>query len=169
MKFQSSSRDRTLRLSALFKPAAVAAVVLLASLTAPTIAAPDTGLSRTLDGMTIYLGVVASEIASEHLPAHPEAQMHGGTRSGKRFEHVVVAVYDAKTNERVTDATIKASVRDPGLSTEEKALEPMTIADTLSYGNYFSMKPKTHYIITVSVMRSGRHQATQAQFDYGRQ
>ena len=79
MKSQSSSRDRTLRLSALFKPAAVAAVVLLATLTAPTIAAPDTGLSRTLDGMTIYLGVVASEIASEHLPAHPEAQMHGGT------------------------------------------------------------------------------------------
>ena len=54
-------------------------VALLATLTSPTIAAPDTGLSRTLDGMTIYLGVVASEIASEHLPAHPEAQMHGGT------------------------------------------------------------------------------------------
>ena len=74
-----------LRLLALFKSAAVVLVALLATLTSPTIAAPDTGLSRTLDGMTIYLGVVASEIASEHLPAHPEAQMHGVTRSGKRF------------------------------------------------------------------------------------
>ena len=155
--------------TATFGSVVMAVAVILSMLTSPTIAAPEAGLSRTLDGLTIYLGVIASEIASEHLPAHPEAQMHGGKRPGKRFEHVVIAVYDAKTNERVTDATVKASVRDPGLNVEEKTLESMTIANTLSYCNYFAMKPKTRYVILVSVRRPGQHQATQAQFDYSRQ
>ena len=147
---------------------AVTLVAMLPGLVAPAVAASDSGLSRTVDGMTIYIGVIPSEIAAKHLPSHQEALMHGGTRSGDRFQHLVVAVYDAKTNQRISDAKVTASVADLGVTAEEKLLEPMTIADTLSYGNYFSMTPKRHYVITVSVRRPGVHQPTQAQFDYGR-
>jgi len=164
--------NATRRFSALLLGAmAVTAVTLIAmlpGLVTQAVAASDSDLSRTVDDMTIYIGVIPSEIAAKHLPSHQEALMHGGKRSGDRFQHLVVAVYDAKTNQRIADAKVTASVADPGISTEEKQLEPMTIADTLSYGNYFSMMPKSHYLITVSVRRPGVHQPTRAQFDYGR-
>ena len=108
-------------LTATLGSVAMAVAVILSMLASPIIAAPETGLSRTLDGLTTYIGVIASETASEHLSAHPEAQMHGGKRAGKRFEHVVIAVYDARTNERVANAAVKAGVSDLGISSEEKA------------------------------------------------
>lgn len=148
---------------------AVTLIAMLPGLVKPAVAASDSALSRTVDGMTIYIGVIPSEIAAKHLPSHQEAQMHGGRRSGDRFQHLIVAVYDAKTNQRITDAKVTASVADPGITDKEKPLEPMTIADTLSYGNYFSMTPKGRYLITVSVRRPGVHQPTRAQFDYGQQ
>lgn len=121
-------RDGKHHLAATFGSAIMAVAVTLSMLTSPTIAAAEGGLSRMLSGVTIYLGVMASEIASEHLPAHPEAQMRGDKQSVKRFEHVVLAVYDPNANERVTDATGKASASDLGISSEKKPLEPMMIA-----------------------------------------
>ncbi len=143
------------------------AVSLLVTFKAPAFAASDDGLSRTVDGLTLYLGVMPSEIVGEHSPSHAEAQMHGGKR-GKGIQHIVVAVYNAKTNERVTHATVRASVRDPGIDVEEKVLEPMRIAGTLTYGNYFVINPGTRYVITIFVQRHGQYQPMNAQFNYER-
>ncbi len=157
----------TSRRSASYGVAVVLAALFLMTFKSPALAESDAGLSRTVDGLTLYLGVMPSEIVGEHSPSHAEGRMHGGKR-GERIQHVVVAAYDVKTNERVTDATVRASVRDPGINTEEKALQPMTIAGTLTYGNYFVINPGTRYLITIFVQRPGQHQPTKTQFHYAR-
>lgn len=160
---QKFTRRKRSRKATFFGAFVALALLLSVTYQDPVFAAPDDGLSRTVDGLTLYLGVMPSEIVGEHAGA----QMHGGKR-GKRVQHVVVAVYDAKTNERVTDATVRANVRDPGINVEEKALEPMRIAGTLTFGNYFVINPGTGYVITISVQRPGQYQPITAQFNYDR-
>jgi hypothetical protein len=66
--------------------------------------------------------------------------------------HVVAAVFDAATNARVSDATVRAKVSGLGLSGPEKALEPMKIADTVTYGAFFNLVPDL-YTIKLTVER----------------
>ena len=70
-------RDGKPHSAARFGSSVMVLAVTMSMLTSPTIDAAEAGLSRTLDGMTIYLGVIASKIASQHLPTHEEAQIHG--------------------------------------------------------------------------------------------
>jgi hypothetical protein len=51
----------------------------------------------------------------------------------------VAAVFDAATGERVEDAVVEARVAEPGLAGITRRLEPMLIADTVTYGNYFQL------------------------------
>jgi hypothetical protein len=69
------------------------------------LAAPDAALSRTVDGVAIYLGVVPSAVAFERAGAHPEAVAHGSRWwRGKASQHLTVALYDARSGSRIGDA-----------------------------------------------------------------
>jgi hypothetical protein len=64
---------------------------------------------------------------------------------------VTIALFDSKTGDRITDAAVMATVSEPGLSTEAKPLEPMRIADAMSFGNYFKMAGKGPFEVMVRV------------------
>lgn len=138
---------------------------LMAARTSAAIGA-ETDLSRTVDGMTVYIGLVPSEIFSAHPPAHPESGMHGGKRAKRHSYHLVATLYEEKTGKRIEDAQVKASVEPFGLGSEEKKLEPMNINNTVTYGNYFPLPVTGPYRITLYIQRSGSSHVSEARFEY---
>ncbi|MBI2717668.1 MAG: hypothetical protein HY245_01310 [Rhizobiales bacterium] len=121
---------------------------------------------KIVDGIALYYAVIPAEMVRGHPKEHPEGAMHGGVPSGKHFHHVMVAVFVAKTLDRITDAEVKATVSEIGLSGETKTLEPFTIAGALTYGNYFEMPSKTIYRIKVEVRRPGSPETIETEFEY---
>jgi len=108
--------------------------------------------SKTADGLTVYFGVMPAAII-KGLPAHAsEPPMHGGAASGAHDYHMVVAVFDAATHARISDATVTAKVSGLGLSGPEQTLEAMKIADTVTFGTFFDMPPDL-YRISLAVQR----------------
>ena len=92
--------------------------------------------------------------------------MHGGVPKGKHFHHIIVALFDSKSLERVTDAKVTATVGEIGLGRKSKPLEPFTIAGALTYGNYFKFLNTTTYTIDITVKRPGSTAPIKTRFEY---
>ena len=122
--------------------------------------------SRQVAGMTLHLGIVPAEIVRQHPRGHVERDMHKGTPSGRSEYHVMVAIFDAKSGVRITDAAVMARVEGIGLSGQEKRLEPMSIAGAMTYGNFFDMSGKGTFRIVLQVQRSGETRATEVRFEH---
>jgi hypothetical protein len=97
--------------------------------------AADVPTHKVVDGVAIYLGVLPSEMVLGHPHSHTEAGMHGGVPVGEHRYHVLVALFDAASGKRITDAQVKARYLSSPVRRQRK-LEPMHIADTITYGNY---------------------------------
>jgi hypothetical protein len=123
-------------------------------------------LSKTVGGVTFYLGVISAEIVRGHPIEHPESTMHGSPPKGSNSRHIVVALFDAKTGERITDAKVSARVEQLGLDADLKDLDPMQIAGTVSYGNFYAMPGKRIYRIRVIVKKKGASRPIEAEFEY---
>jgi hypothetical protein len=137
----------------------------LACACAPTLA--DVANERKqAAGMVFYMGIVPAAIVQSHPPGHPERAMHGGVPSGSSQYHVMVAIFDAKTGRRIPDAEVRARVESVGLGGEEKALEPMPIANLMTYGNFFDMSGKGAFRIVLHVRRPGAPRIVDVQFDH---
>jgi hypothetical protein len=80
--------------------------------------------------------------------------MHGRTPRGQHDFHLVVALFDANTGARISDATVTANVSGLGLSGTQQALEPMKIADTITYGTFVNLS-RDIYTIKLTVQRPG--------------
>jgi len=128
----------------------------------------DTSLSRTVAGTTIHLGIVPLKQAVQRAASSPEQVTHGLRKPGKSDQHLVVALSDARSGQRISDADVTVTVSELGFASQEKRLQPMTTGGAPSYGNTFSMKPGAQYVIKVSVWRPGVHTATEAKFDFTR-
>ena len=116
--------------------------------------ATEAGETKSAGGLTVYLGVVPSELVKDPSPHSTESPMHGGRPHGIHEHHIVVAVYDSATNTRITDAVVTAKVSGLGLSGSQKSLEPMKIADTITYGAFFNLT-RDLYTIKLTVQRPG--------------
>jgi len=121
--------------------------------------------TATADGLTAYLGIMPAEIVKGHPSNHPEGAMHGGAPRGTHEYHVVVAIFDSARGTRVSDATVTAKVSGLALSGPEKALEPMAIADTITYGGFFELSADL-YRVRVTVKRPGAQVPVVLDFEY---
>lgn len=108
---------------------------------------------KIVDGVRIILGLLPSEMVRGHPVEHAEASMHGGSPADADQYHVLIVLYDAKSNAPIRDAVVRATVSEPGLPGREKKLDPMMIGETLSFGNYFDMTDSEPHIILVRVER----------------
>jgi hypothetical protein len=111
------------------------------------------GYRQVVDGVAIYFGVVPAELVRGHPREHPESEMHGGVPAGEN--HLVIALFNDKTGERITRAEITATITGPDRFKLEKKLEPMIIAGAASYGNYFNMPGPGPYRITLRIRTPG--------------
>jgi hypothetical protein len=121
---------------------------------------------REVDGMSVYLGVIPSEIAGSRHRTRAERMMHGGAPSGENSYHVLVSVFDQATGQRLRGLSVKASVHAHGRATSTKPLGPMTVADALTYGNYFVLPGSGEHQITVEILRPEAAQAVRADFTH---
>lgn len=121
---------------------------------------------RTADGLAVYLGVVPAAIVKGHPPGHPEQAMHGGAPKGPHQYHVVVAVFDSASGNRVSDATVTAQVSGLGLSGSKAKLEPMEIAGTISYGGFFNLPGRDLYTVRLTIARPGSQRPVVLDFKY---
>ena len=103
------------------------------------------------NGIDVYYAVIPAEIIRGHETQHSEATMHGGPPSSKDARHLMVALFEAATKRRITDAQVTAKVQEVGLAGEEKKLEPFSVAGAVTYGNYFFLSPNTNYRVQVDV------------------
>ena len=140
--------------------------VTLALSVADAALAQSGSLSQTVNGVTIYLGVIPSEIIRRHPQEHDESVMHGSPPKGSGYRHIVVALFDAKTKERIKDAKVTARVEQLGLTADHKDLDAMPIAGTISYGNFFRMPGEGPYKIRVIVKRKDSQHPIEGSFEY---
>ncbi|MFQ5755892.1 MAG: hypothetical protein ACE5H7_07315 [Acidiferrobacterales bacterium] len=117
--------------------------------------AADAKNYQVVDGVAIYFGIIAAEIIRGHSKEHAERKMHGGIPAGAHKDHLIIALFDRVTGKRITDAQVTVTVREIGLAGETKKLEPMEIADTITYGNYFDMPSRDTYRILIRIRRPG--------------
>lgn len=144
----------------------LALLTLLAALLASSARAQGEANSgvKTAGGMTVYIGLVPAAMLKSHLPTHTEREMHGGAPKGIHETHLTVAVFDAATGNRIEDAVVYARISPLQFAGERKQLEPMRIADTTTYGQFFNFPGADSYTITVEVQKAGA--AAPVRFDF---
>ncbi|WP_024303449.1 hypothetical protein [Pseudogulbenkiania sp. MAI-1] len=139
----------------------------LGLLASTAVAAESNGGQHLLLGnVDVYYGVMPAALVSAHPESHSENAMHGGTPPSKYSYHLLVALFDHTTKQRITNARVTASVEEVGLASTQKKLEPMQIGRTTSYGAYFYMRSAGPYRVTLQVTQAGNHQPLTGQFEY---
>ncbi len=128
--------------------------------------ATESSYRQVVDGVAIYFGIMPAQLVRGHPPAHPEGQMHGGAPVGEN--HIMVALFEEKTGKRLSDMTVTATITGPGRFKAEKKLEPMVIADGMTYGNYFYMPGPGPYRIKLSIRLPSAARAIRATFTWAR-
>lgn len=144
-----------------------AALMVMLGFSVSSAAAGDTELHQVVDGIAIYFGVLPAEMIRGHPKEHPESQMHGGIPTDRRY-HITIAIFDDKSSERIGNAEVTVKVVGSRGAAVHKALELMTVAGKVSYGNYFRMPGEGPYRIEVEIRRQKVPGKTRAVFDWGR-
>lgn len=124
--------------------------------------------TQTVDGMRIEIGVVQARAIEGHpVEAQAPSAMHGGVAETSGSHHLTVALFDAKTGERITNARIRVGVGDRSYNhAPEKVLEPMRINDTGTYGGFFRMPGSDVWRIHLEIERPGVARSSEADFAY---
>ena len=123
---------------------------------------------KSIAGMEIYLGVLPAEsLRARQAGSDAEKKLYGGIPSGSGYFLVNVTLRDSGTKTEIKDAQIRARVANL-MSGATKALEPATINDSVSYGNYFQMPGKDPYTVTLQIRKPGAARAIEARFDLKR-
>ena len=141
-----------------------------------TVPAPTSSVSSAatgqdfavVDGTTVYFGVVSADVIRDHPKEYPQS-VYGVVPFEPAQYYVTVSLFDAPNGKRIDDAVVTARVSTAMGAGPEKTLQPITIANSRSYGNYFTMGGTGPYKIAVDVRRPSASNAIQAQFEYTRQ
>jgi cytochrome c5 len=121
---------------------------------------------RTVGDLEIHLGLVPAATLRRALEGTPERTMHGGVPTGSGYFHLNVTLLDAASKAPVQGAKVQARIEQAGMSGETKALEPVTLGGTPSYGAYFRLLPRTQYVVTVRAQKPDAPQALEARFQH---
>lgn len=131
---------------------------------AATSARADDGY-QTVDGLAIYLGIVPASVVRGHPSNHAERTMHGGAGTRRHQQHIIVAVFDAETGKRIENADIEATIAGLGhVGHQRVKLEPMTIANTITYGTFVNLSGNDRYEIAVNIVVQGRSRPASTKF-----
>jgi hypothetical protein len=115
---------------------ALACVVVLAAAVSPAALAQPAGHAQALrSALLFHYGLVPSEMVLSHPQSHEERRMHpGDARKGR--SHLVLAIFDAVSGERIAKAEVTVHVTLVGGTSTSRALEPMEIAGQASFGAF---------------------------------
>lgn len=144
-------------------------VVFLVGLVVPFLTASSRTANESykiVDGLAVYLGGLPAAMIQGHSADHPEVAMHGGIPRGPHIFHIMVALFDAKSGDRIEDAGVEAQVSPPGLAGTTRWLEAMAIVGTITYGIYFRLDPSGPYRIRLAITPRGARPSVSLEFTY---
>ncbi len=121
---------------------------------------------RVVDGTAVYFGAIATDVI-RHSPTDYPAKTYGTPPIGPGQYYVTIALFDANTGRRITDASVRARVSTATNAGPEKVLEPVTIRDAQTYGGYFAMAGRGPFEIAVQITRPGLPDTIRTRFEYG--
>lgn len=121
------------------------------------------GKTKTVDGVAIYLGMVPAAEMRRHPDRYPAHEL-SKIPSGKHVHHVMLALFDNPSGERITDAVLTARVAPLALGGPTKPLDPMVVAGALTYCNYFRISPLDTTVIQAEIRRSNTARVIHARF-----
>ena len=150
----------------LLRYSATTVLALLFTLTSSASRAAEDGQQKTMDGLSVYVGVLPAAMLLGHPKGHHERGMHGGVPAGTSRYHVVVALFDAASGKRITDAQVKIGGASIGMAASRKKAEPMLVNNVVTYGNYVSMPGPGPYKIQIEIRRPGVSKPVEVEFDY---
>jgi len=122
-----------------------------------------------VDDVVIYYAVLPAEMLRVFPSGSEEGRMHGGIPSGKHIHHVQIALFNAKTNERITDFRVAVTVAEVGLGSIERDLEPFQVGDAVTYGNYFDFQKRALYEIKVRLIPPNGGRVIEKLFEFKHQ
>lgn len=122
--------------------------------------AAEEGQYKTGDGVAAYLGFLPAEMVKGH------PSMHGGAPRGPHAYHLVAALFDAASGKRISDAKVTARIAPLGLAGEEKTLEHMEIAGTVTYGAFLTLPGADRYTVSLDIQRPGARVPVVLEFVY---
>ena len=125
--------------------------------------AGDATLSKSIDGIDIYMGITHANLAGQDLSAQQMVKIHG--LKGKKH-HITVALFDGQTGQRITDAKVIAMIGEMGLSSNRKKLKYEKYGEAVSYGRDFYLSKEGPYWIDLKIKRNGLKQATVTRFEW---
>lgn len=119
------------------------------------------------DGIAVYFGVIPAAVVRGHPRSHVERTMHGGPPQNASERHVVIALFDAKTFERIINAEVIATIEGLGhVGRTTKKLERMDIANAPTFGGYLVFQGIDKFTIRVEIKLPNRTKPTVVKFDY---
>ena len=121
------------------------------------------GQTQTVNGMTVYLGIVQVDTFGKYPDQYPK-HAQGEFPSGKHVYHVMLALFKTADGERITDAIIEVTVAPLAFSGPRTPLHPTVVAGALTYCNYFRISPSDTYVIKAEIHRPGVARAIRAEF-----
>ena len=123
---------------------------------------------KTVEGMEVYLGVLPAEtLRARHAGSDAQTKLYGGIPGGAGYFLVNVTLRDSGSKAEIKDAQIEARVANL-MNGETRKLEPATINNSVSYGNYFQMPGKDPYTVTLKIRKPGAAMALETRFELKR-
>lgn len=126
----------------------------------------ESGQQKIVDGIAVYLGILPAEMLLGHQVDSAGREMHGGVPSGNYRYHVVVALFDARTGVRISNAQVRARVTESGRAGPRKKLEPMLMQGSVTYGDYFTLPTPGPYKVEIEIVQPGATTPTAVVFEY---
>ena len=119
--------------------------------------ASDANLSRSVDGIDIYMGIThANNTEAMNVKELGMIQKIKGKK-----HHITVALFDKASGARITDAKVMAVIGEMGLSSNRKKLKQEKYGDAVSYGRDFYLSKEGPYWIDLNIKRNGATQTLQ--------
>ncbi len=143
----------------------VGVLVLLLALASLAVRAVENNQHKIVDGLSIYVGVLPTEMLLGH-QEHLEREMHGGVPAGTNRYHIVVALFDTTSGQRITQAQVKIGVASIGMAAARQKAEPMLVNNLVTYGNYVVLPDQGTYKIQIEIRRPGAGKSIEVEFDY---
>jgi hypothetical protein len=106
-------------------------------------------------GVLLHWGLMSADGLPQQI-----VEVHGGKPvNGGKVHHLVLALFDAKTGQRIDNAIIRAQLSEPGIVDGPVKYVPlMTMKDEASYGQVFGMVRDGPYRFKVKVKLPDRPQ-----------
>jgi len=120
---------------------------------------------RVVNGVEVFLGIVPSELFLRRPIDHPEAEMHGGVPEDLLHYHVMVAIFEHQTGDRISNAMVHASIVGPEGAGLVKPLESMVTTGVISYGNFFVVPDSGPFRIRIVIRRPNVKDAIETEFE----